>query len=243
MEICKGTIESSGAYIPIRLAAAKDNLLPRSNRMKVSDEEGGKKTGSWRYFEWPGRQSGETEIATREILSPEERMELAIHSLADGSKTVVAGLGRRIVNNPLPVALAGVGISWLLLMGRDELPAHFGYSTEEPRLKGRRYRRSKERLDIAAGLVRGRGTEMGARLAMLAKEKPFALGAFAFSAGAVLGALLSEQSGDVRMPGKGRQLYRAATGETASLTAHSEIRSQSGGFGPEETELEMETVV
>jgi hypothetical protein len=245
MGICKGTVEAVGITIPTRPSAATGNFLPRSNRMKVTGEKLGEKInwqqpeGMEKYFERPGRQRGATGIA-REILSPEERRELGIHSLAGGSKKVATGIGRRLAYNPLPVALAGVGISWLLLMGRDELPAHFGSLTEEPRLRGRRHRSNKERLDIAADLVLTRSTEVGARLARLAKEKPFALGTFAFSVGAVLGVLMSGKSGDGRLPGEGKQVLPVATRETADLTAHSEIRGQAGGFGPEETETEME---
>jgi hypothetical protein len=196
-----------------------------------------------RYFERAGRQGGMAGIATREILSPEERMELAIQSFAHGSRSVAAGIGRRIISNPLPVALAGVGISWLLLMGRAEPPIPAGTGTEGPLLNEIWRREKKERLDIAAGKVRERGTEMGARLAMLAKERTFTLGVFAFSAGAVLGALVSGNAEGDRLPRHGKQEYSAATEETAALTAHSELRGQTGGFGPEETELEMEPAV
>jgi hypothetical protein len=212
-----------------------------------TEEQIGGKSGSRRQpegmetlSEWPGRQGRAPGIAPREILSPEERMELAIQSLADGSRSFAAGIGRRIVNNPLPVALVGVGISWLLLMGRDESPGRFGQKTEGPLLKGRRrLKGKKERLDIAAGLVLERGTEMGTRLTMLARERTFALGVFAFSAGAVLGALAIGNSEDGRLR-KGRHKYPAATEETTALMAHSEIRGQAGGFGPEETEMEKE---
>jgi hypothetical protein len=91
---------------------------------------------------------------------------------------------------------------------------------------------------------------MRAGLAKFARENPFALGVFAFSTGAVLGAALPAIRTD-RLSGQKQQGLPPVTGGTASarlarereieMTARLDSRSQAGGFGPEEKEVETES--
>jgi hypothetical protein len=190
-------------------------------------------------FRWSESRRETGEIAVRDILSPEERMELAILSFAEGSKLVASGIGRRMIKNPLITALAGAGVSWLLLMGRDLRPAIFEPLTATGPMR-KKLTRQQDRLVMAAGLVRERSAEMNVRLSGLAANKPFTLAAFAFSAGAALGALTLVRPGE-GLAARQRE-YHPLTGEAATLAAHSERKSQAGGFGPEETEPALETV-
>ena len=57
--------------------------------------------------------------AIQEKLTPGQMMDQAIHYLRDsGAGDFGANLGRQVRDNPLPVALIGVGVAWLAMGGR-----------------------------------------------------------------------------------------------------------------------------
>lgn len=77
----------------------------------------------------------ETLDALQNKLSPGELLDQALSYAKDGGGEFAANFGRTVRDNPVPVALLGVGIGWLMVSGRSEPevdrrePAH-GY---EPR--------------------------------------------------------------------------------------------------------------
>jgi hypothetical protein len=106
-------------------------------------------------------------------------------------------------------------------------------------------RREKARTgrDLTPGALQNsrRAKRVRERLATLTAEDPFALGIFAFSAGALLGAALTALAREDRPARPGTATGASpVTGWETELAAELAGRSQAGGFGPEETELEVE---
>jgi hypothetical protein len=59
--------------------------------------------------------------AIEEKVTPGEWLDQTLQYLADSAFEYARFLGRGIKRNPLPLALAGIGISWLVLSGSREM--------------------------------------------------------------------------------------------------------------------------
>jgi ElaB/YqjD/DUF883 family membrane-anchored ribosome-binding protein len=136
-----------------------------------------------------------------------------------GGKEFVSNLGHSVQQNPLPVALVGVGLAWLMMGGRKP---HYssGASTEELASRatgavssvresvGETATAVRERFDAA----RGRAEELGkstrqqidrarSSYERMVREQPLALGAIGLAIGAILAAAAPRTRQEDRLMG------------------------------------------
>lgn len=139
-----------------------------------------------------------TLTAIGQRLTPGQLVDQGIDYLrSSGANEFVQNLGGQVKNNPLPVALVGIGVAWLMASSRQ--PPQHGHASPGPGL-GERAENIKGRLSESAQAVRGRvaGLTGSARsqaerarsgMDYMMREQPLALGAVGVALGAVLAAM------------------------------------------------------
>ena len=124
-------------------------------------------------------------------LSPRELIDRGITMVRNtGDINFVRNVINRVESNPVPTALAGVGLIWLMTASSSPTPPSHALAE-----------RTRE-----AGHKVAEGTRSGLREASngyseLLNEQPFLIGALALAAGAALGALLPRTSVENRAMG------------------------------------------
>ena len=99
-----------------------------------------------------------------------------------GANEFVHNLSGAAKHNPLPVALVGIGLAWLMALGRQ--PAqNYGSSMSSSRL----HEKMTSTRDKARDAMQSASETMSS-MRGLVHEQPFALGAIGLAIGAVLGA-------------------------------------------------------
>jgi ElaB/YqjD/DUF883 family membrane-anchored ribosome-binding protein len=125
-------------------------------------------------------------------LSPKELIDRGIAMVRNtGDLDFVRNVINRVETNPIPTALAGVGLIWLMTASSSPTPPSHALAE-----------RTRE-----AGHKVAEGTRSGLREASngyseLLNEQPFLIGALALAAGAALGALLPRTSVEDRAMGE-----------------------------------------
>lgn len=183
------------------------------------------------------------EIAHR--LSPNAIFNWATSYVQKGPPREFAdNLAKDVRRNPLPVALTGIGIAWLMMGSRQRKPKESYRSTsaktEETREKAeakaesarKRMEQTSQRLGESAERTRQRMQEMAAsgrlwavrasrtgsdlrdRSQQMMHEQPLVMGALGVAFGALIGAALPRMKGDSRME-KAREKLSEKASETA----------------------------
>lgn len=103
--------------------------------------------------------------AIQEKLTPGQMMDQAIHYLRDsGAGDFGANLGRQVRDNPLPVALIGVGVAWLAMGGRARTDDSPWSDADSPRYGRTSTRHPADEAEAPPwATYRGEGRDDGAR--------------------------------------------------------------------------------
>lgn len=139
--------------------------------------------------------------ALQERLSPGQVFERVFDRIRDsGGREFFANLGRRVNENPLPVALTGIGIAWLMISSRrdDEDVAHAGNGHGRA---AEAVRRAGDKARSAGHYVAERGRELKHHVRSgtgrvqdtwqrMLEDQPLVLGLLGIAAGAAFGVAL-----------------------------------------------------
>ena len=135
-----------------------------------------------------------TLTAIEHRLTPGQLVDQGIDYLRhSGANEFVQNLGGTAKQNPMPVALVGIGLAWLMALGRQ--PAqHEGYGSSAS-ASGIRERASgmmqgvSERMGSAKSQIGDTASSLRKRAVYMVHEQPLALGAVGLAVGAVLAAM------------------------------------------------------
>lgn len=158
----------------------------------------------------------ETLDAISRKLSPGELVDQALGYLR-GPNEFVSHLGESVKRNPVPVALVGIGLSWLMVSGREgSMPQAGGQRAETsgPSLGermaqvGDRVQSGTEQVRTQVGAMSERLHEHSARaqqgMQNLWQEQPLVVGMLGLALGAVVGALLPSSRREDELMGEQR---------------------------------------
>ncbi|HZM37213.1 MAG TPA: DUF3618 domain-containing protein [Burkholderiales bacterium] len=157
----------------------------------------------------------ETLSAIESRLTPGQLMDRGIDYLRhNGGTEFVQNLGNQAKNNPMPVALMGIGLAWLMATGRSGGDA---LSSAESSWQGARERmgHAKETLSVTAQSTRERisGAAASAKETYerarggydsMMRDHPLALGAVGLAIGAVIAAALPRTRKEDELMGEQR---------------------------------------
>jgi hypothetical protein len=155
-----------------------------------------------------------TLTAIEQRLTPGQLVDQGIDYLrSSGANEFVQNLGGQVKSNPLPVALVGLGVAWLMASSKNPPPRHGSDShassmvgsakskvSDGTQAVGERMRQARDSLSSASQSARQRIGDLsdGARQQMdrargsmdyMMREQPLALGAVCLAIGAVLAAM------------------------------------------------------
>lgn len=184
-----------------------------------------------------------SELAGR--LSPDELMHRALGMVREHGGDFSRNLGSRVKNNPLPMILTGVGLSWLMLSSRDS-----GSAVQAPQGKSRAggARRLADAVSDTAADSRQKASAMGDRLhdatenasasaqeardglTQFYREQPLLAGSLGIAIGAALGALVPPTAMEDDMLGKSsdRSIEAAKSG---AARKYDEVRASARADG------------
>jgi hypothetical protein len=143
-----------------------------------------------------------TLTAIEQRLTPGQLIDQGIDYLrSSGANEFVHNLGGSVKSNPMPVALVGIGLAWLMASGGRKPSPSSSYMYAEgdtggPGIKQRAAEgmaSAKERVSSMKDTVAQYGQSARARLGQvdsLAREQPLALGAIGLAVGAFMAAML-----------------------------------------------------
>lgn len=138
--------------------------------------------------------------ALQDRLSPGQVFERVYDQIRDsGGREFFSNLGRKVSENPLPIALSSVGIAWLMLSSRRE--REFVHTGNGHGRATEAVRRAGEKARSASQYVAERGRELGHRVRSgtgrvqdtwqrMLEDQPLVLGLLGIAAGAALGVAL-----------------------------------------------------
>lgn len=146
-----------------------------------------------------------------------------------GGAHFFTNLGRQVVENPMPVALLGLGVAWLALAAAK--PTSRGLPSFEPELRLARERASAlgerasaigDRIADAAGTASNAMSEAvhtavgrGQGFVALCRDQPIVLAGLGVAIGATLGALLPASSAENRLMGEASDDLKARARDVA----------------------------
>jgi ElaB/YqjD/DUF883 family membrane-anchored ribosome-binding protein len=133
--------------------------------------------------------------AIEQRLTPGQLVDQGIDYLRNsGANEFVSNLGGSVKNNPLPVALVGIGIAWLMATG-NRRPSSEGMSSAKDSLS-QTTRAARERVGQLGQTardqmdrVRGQAQRARSSYDAMVREQPLALGAIGLAIGACLAAV------------------------------------------------------
>jgi ElaB/YqjD/DUF883 family membrane-anchored ribosome-binding protein len=130
-------------------------------------------------------------------LTPGQLLDQGMHYLkTSGAGDYVRNLRGSVSSNPLPIALVGVGLAWLMAADRMDRSQPHAASGDGKTVEGLKARASgavasgREKLDETARMARENAQRLGASYDRMVQEQPLALGAVGLAIGAVLAASL-----------------------------------------------------
>lgn len=130
----------------------------------------------------------------------------------NGGTEFLSNLGDQAKRNPMPVALVGIGLAWLMATGKTGSGTEPEYESSGPGL-GERASQAKAKLSETAGSMRDRANQVRdttrqqldrakSGLDTLLHEQPLALGAVGLAIGALAAALAPRTEQEERIAGK-----------------------------------------
>jgi hypothetical protein len=193
-----------------------------------------------------------------ERMSPGELLDQALGYLRRGTEApgrFAANLGHAVQDNPLPIALIGIGVAWLAV--GEKLPARrwqtealagqegeslkdkVGGAVESAQEKvaavGDRMRHAGERATEATHRIGERAAAAGSQLKQMVDERPLFLGLAGLAIGAALGGALPPTESEDALLGQPRDelLQRGAEKASEGVEAARSRIEQDTGNGPE----------
>jgi hypothetical protein len=159
-----------------------------------------------------------TLTAIEQRLSPQQLLHQGLDYVRhNGATEFVQNLGGAARQNPLPVALTGIGIAWLMALGRQPAQQQHGELESSPAERlGEGASSVKRRASESLGSVRAAASSASATVAetsrrqwsrarggfaYLAQEQPLLLGAIGLAVGAAIGASAPRTQPEERMFG------------------------------------------
>lgn len=146
-----------------------------------------------------------TLVAIEHRLTPGQLVDQGLDYLRhSGANDFVQNLGGAAKQNPLPVALVGIGLAWLMALGRQ--PAqNYGSSMSSSRLHesmASMRDKASEAAHSAAESMHSMRERARGSMDYLVHEQPLALGAIGLAIGAVLGAAAPRTRQEERLMGE-----------------------------------------
>jgi ElaB/YqjD/DUF883 family membrane-anchored ribosome-binding protein len=145
-----------------------------------------------------------TLTAIEQRLNPQELLNQGLDYVRhSGATEFVQNLGGAARQNPLPVALTGIGIAWLMALGRQPAQRHGEFERSPAERVGEGASSVKRRANETLGSVRAAASSASATVAetsrrqwsrarggfeYLSQEQPLLLGAIGLAVGAAVGA-------------------------------------------------------
>ena len=130
----------------------------------------------------------------------------------NGGTEFLSNLGDQAKRNPMPVALVGIGLAWLMATGKTGSGTQPEYDSSGPGL-GERASQAKAKLGETASSMRDRASQVRdttrqqfdrakSQLDTLLHDQPLALGAVGLAIGALAAALAPRTEQEERIAGK-----------------------------------------
>ncbi|HSA68987.1 MAG TPA: DUF3618 domain-containing protein [Burkholderiales bacterium] len=146
-----------------------------------------------------------TLVAIEHRLTPGQLVDQGLDYLRhSGANDFVQNLGGAAKQNPLPVALVGIGLAWLMALGRQ--PAqNYGSSISSSGLQesmASMRNKASEAAHSAAESMHSMRERARGSMDYLVHEQPLALGAIGLAIGAVLGAAAPRTRQEERLMGE-----------------------------------------
>jgi ElaB/YqjD/DUF883 family membrane-anchored ribosome-binding protein len=159
-----------------------------------------------------------TLTAIEQRLNPQQLLNQGLDYVRhNGATEFVQNLGGAARQNPLPVALTGIGIAWLMALGRQPAQRHVESEPSSEERIGERANSVKRRAGETLGSVRAAASSATASVAetsrrqwsrarggfeYLAQEQPLLLGAIGLAVGGAIGASAAPTQPETRAFGE-----------------------------------------
>lgn len=212
------------------------------------------------------REMDGTLSAIENRLSPGQLYDQGIAYLKDnGGTEFLQNLTRQAKSNPMPVALAGISLAWLMAASKSDGSADYGgnyggYGTSEGAFDTAKSSISsaRQKLGDTASAVRDQASQMAERagqvrdatreqidraksgLDTMMREQPLALGAIGLALGALAAALAPRTRTEDRMVGPVRDELAHKAGEQAKESAQAATGANSPSSTPDATQRARE---
>jgi ElaB/YqjD/DUF883 family membrane-anchored ribosome-binding protein len=196
-----------------------------------------------------------TLTAIEHRLTPGQLFDQGVAYLREsGGHEFVQNLGTQAKNNPMPIALVGIGLAWLMASGKNP-PARYGTSDYGPSLGERagelghkisgtthavedRMRQARDTLSSAGRTARERMNSARDSMDYMMREHPLALGAIGVAIGAVVAAMAPRTRKEDELMGdtRDRLLDQAKEAGKEKLEQAKEVAHKAVGAATKEAE-------
>jgi hypothetical protein len=174
-------------------------------------------------------QMDETLGTIEQRLTPGQLLDQGMGYLkSSGAGDYVRNLRGSVSSNPLPLALVGVGLAWLMAADRMDRSRPAGASGDGSTTQGLKDRAAamqqrasgamasgREKLDQTARMARENVQRLGSGYDRMVQEQPLALGAIGLAIGAVLAASLPRTRAEDQMLSGARESITDKAAEAA----------------------------
>jgi ElaB/YqjD/DUF883 family membrane-anchored ribosome-binding protein len=183
-----------------------------------------------------------TLTAIEHRLTPGQLVDQGIDYLRNsGANEFVQNLGGQVKHNPLPVALVGIGIAWLMATGRQQQSGSMDRAQESMDCASGMAKSAKEKLSSIGQSARQRVGDLSdsARdqverakggIDYMMREQPLALGAIGIAIGAVIAAMAPRTRKEDELMGETRD----ANAAVGTVTTEAEQRGLTPGPSPKQ---------
>ncbi|MGH8669794.1 MAG: DUF3618 domain-containing protein [Burkholderiales bacterium] len=180
-----------------------------------------------------------TLTAIEQRLTPGQLVDQGIDYLRNsGANEFVQNLGGSVKHNPLPVALMGIGIAWLMATG-NRRPSYAEPRSEStgPGMAQRAAQRlssAKDSLSQGSERVRGQAQRVRSGYDSLVREQPLAFGAIGLALGACLAAVAPRTRPEDELMGEASDRLAGQAKETGKQQLE---KALGGGVTPKDPRL------
>lgn len=165
------------------------------------------------------REMDGTLTAIEHRLSPGQLIDQGMSYLRqNGAQEFVSNLSGQAKQNPMPVALVGIGIAWLMASGKIQAGAETGASKLGEAKD--RIGQTADKIGQAATAMRERSGQVGQSIDSMMREQPLALGALGLALGAVAAAFAPRTGVEDRIAGAAQ---KAASTEKSAEPVHPSV--------------------
>ncbi len=148
------------------------------------------------------REMDGTLHAIENRLTPGQLYDQGVQYLRNnGGTEFLSNLGDQAKRNPMPVALVGIGLAWLMATGNSGSGTQADYDRSGPGIR-ERASQAKAKLDDVRETTRRQMDRAKSSLDTLLNEQPLALGAVGLAIGALTATLAPRTAQEERIAGK-----------------------------------------